>query len=160
MIPYPSIDPIIFSVGPVAVRWYGMMYVVAFAAAWWLGRRRASQPGSAWKPIDVDDIVFYGAIGVILGGRLGWVLFYGFDDIVKEPLRAFKVWEGGMSFHGGLVGVMIAEAILAWRRGKRIADMFDFLAPLPGIGILAVRIANFINGELWGKPTTAPWAFV
>src|SRR5215813_13635927 len=85
MIPYPSIDPIIFSVGPVAVRWYGMMYVVAFAAAWWLGRRRALQPGSAWKPIDVDDIVFYGAIGVILGGRLGWILFYGLEDIVKEP---------------------------------------------------------------------------
>jgi phosphatidylglycerol:prolipoprotein diacylglycerol transferase len=160
MIPYPSIDPVIFSIGPVAVRWYGMMYVVAFAAAWWLGRRRALQPGSPWKPIDVDDMVFYGAIGVILGGRLGWILFYGLEDILKEPMRALRVWEGGMSFHGGLVGALIAEALLAWRRGKRIADIFDFLAPLPGLGILAVRIANFINGELWGKPTTVPWAFV
>jgi phosphatidylglycerol---prolipoprotein diacylglyceryl transferase len=160
MIPYPSIDPILFSVGPLAVRWYGLMYVVAFAAAWWLGRIRASQPNSALKPIDVDDIVFYGALGTILGGRLGWVLFYGFEDIVKEPLRALKVWEGGMSFHGGLIGVLVAEGWLAIRRGRRIDDMFDFLAPLPGVGIMAVRIANFINGELWGKPTSSSWGFL
>jgi len=160
MLTYPAIDPVIFSIGPVAVRWYGVTYVIAFAIAWWLGRKRASQPGSTWKPTDVDDIIFYGALGAIIGGRLGWVLFYGIERLADEPTMIFKVWQGGMSFHGGLIGVLIAEAILARRRGHRIADMFDFIAPLPGLGILSVRIANFINGELWGKPTTVPWGFL
>lgn len=166
MLTYPSIDPIIFSigpfgsVGPFAVRWYGMTYVIAFALAWWLGRKRASQPGSTWKVTDIDDIIFYGALGAILGGRIGWVLFYGFERLVDEPSMIFKVWQGGMSFHGGLLGVLIAEAILARKRGHRIADMFDFIVPLPGLGILSVRIANFINGELWGKPTDVPWGFI
>jgi len=166
MLTYPSIDPVIFSIGPIgsvgpfAVRWYGMTYVIAFALGWWLGRKRASQPGSTWKVADVDDIIFYGALGAILGGRLGWVLFYGFERLIEEPSMIFKVWQGGMSFHGGLIGVLIAEAILARKRGHRISDTFDFIAPLPGLGILSVRIANFINGELWGKPTTVPWGFV
>jgi phosphatidylglycerol:prolipoprotein diacylglycerol transferase len=160
MLTYPAIDPIIFEVGPLAVRWYGVSYLIAFAFAWWLGRKRASRPGSTWKPTDVDDIIFYGALGAILGGRVGWVLFYGFEQFVAQPSMLFKVWQGGMSFHGGLIGVMIAESILARRRGHRIADMFDFLAPLPGLGILAVRVANFINGELWGKPTTLAWGFL
>lgn len=160
MLTYPAIDPVIFSLGPVAVRWYGITYVIAFAIAWWLGRKRASQLGSTWKPTDIDDIIFYGALGAILGGRIGWVLFYGFERLAEDPAMVFKVWQGGMSFHGGLLGVMIAEAVLARRRGHRIADMFDFIVPLPGLGILAVRIANFINGELWGKPTTVPWGFL
>lgn len=160
MLTYPAIDPIIFSVGSIAVRWYGVTYVIAFAIAWWLGRKRAAVPGSTWKPTDVDDIVFYGALGAILGGRIGWVLFYGFERFVVEPWMIVRVWEGGMSFHGGLLGVLLAESILARKRGHRIADMFDFIAPLPGLGILSVRIANFINGELWGKPTTVPWGFV
>jgi phosphatidylglycerol:prolipoprotein diacylglycerol transferase len=166
MLTYPAIDPVIFSVGPffgigpLAVRWYGVTYVIAFTIAWWLGRKRAAQPGSTWKATDVDDIIFYGALGAILGGRLGWVLFYGFERFVETPSMIFKVWQGGMSFHGGLLGVLLAEAILARRRGHRIADMFDFIAPLPGLGILSVRIANFINGELWGKPTTVPWGFI
>lgn len=160
MLTYPAIDPVIISVGPLAIRWYGVTYLIAFAIAWWLGRRRAVQPGSNWKPADVDDIIFYGALGAILGGRIGWVLFYGFERFVEEPAMALRVWEGGMSFHGGLLGVLLAESILARRRGRRIADMFDFIAPLPGLGILAVRIANFINGELWGKPTTMPWGFI
>ena len=159
MLTYPSIDPVIFSVGPLAVRWYGVTYVIAFAICWWLGRKRAAQPGSTWKPTDIDDIIFYGALGAILGGRIGWVLFYGFENFLKEPTMLFKVWQGGMSFHGGLLGVMTAEAILARSRGHRIADMFDFIVALPGLGILSVRIANFINGELWGKPTTVPWGF-
>jgi phosphatidylglycerol:prolipoprotein diacylglycerol transferase len=159
MLTYPAIDPIIFSVGSIAVRWYGVTYVIAFAIAWWLGRKRAAVPGSTWKPTDVDDIVFYGALGAILGGRIGWVLFYGFERLLVEPWMIVRVWEGGMSFHGGLLGVLLAESILARRRGHRISDMFDFIAPLPGLGILAVRIANFINGELWGKPTTVPWGF-
>lgn len=160
MLTYPAIDPVIFEVGPLAVRWYGVTYVIAFGIGWWLGRKRASQPGSTWKPTDVDDIIFYGALGAILGGRIGWVLFYGFERFLEEPSMLFKVWQGGMSFHGGLLGVLLAESILARRRGHLIADMFDFIAPLPGLGILSVRIANFINGELWGKPTTVPWGFL
>ena len=160
MLTYPAIDPVIFSVGPFAVRWYGVTYVIAFALAWIFGRKRAMQPGSTWQPAEVDDIVFYGALGAIIGGRLGWVLFYGFERLAEQPTMIFKVWEGGMSFHGGLLGVLLAEALLARRRGRRIADMFDFNAAMPGLGILAVRIANFINGELWGKPTDVPWGFI
>jgi phosphatidylglycerol---prolipoprotein diacylglyceryl transferase len=160
MIPYPSIDPIIFSLGFVAVRWYGLMYVIGFAAAWWLGRRRAAQPGSTWKPIDVDDVIFFAAVGVIVGGRIGWLLAYGGEQVVADPVTIIQIWKGGMSFHGGLVGAIIAVAIFAMRRGRRIADVLDFLAPLPGLGILAGRIGNFINGELWGKPTDVPWGFV
>jgi phosphatidylglycerol---prolipoprotein diacylglyceryl transferase len=166
MIQYPAIDPIIFSVGPffgigpLAVRWYGLTYVIAFAVAWWLGRRRAVQPGSTWKPEDVDDLIFYGALGVILGGRLGWVLFYGFERLADDPMMVLRIWEGGMSFHGGLIGVILAEVLFARRQQRRIVDVLDFLAPLPGMGIFAVRCANFINGELWGKPTDAAWGFI
>lgn len=159
MLTYPAIDPIIFTVGPLSVRWYGVTYVIAFAAAWLLGRHRAQRSGSIWKPEQIDDLVFYSAIGAILGGRLGWILFYGIERLREDPWVLFKIWQGGMSFHGGISGVLIATALLARRQGRRIADMFDFMAPLPCIGILAVRIANFINGELWGKPTTVPWGF-
>ena len=160
MIQYPAIDPIIVTLGPLALRWYGLTYVIAFGVAWWLGRRRAALPGSTWKPEDVDDMIFYGALGAILGGRLGWVLFYGFERLADDPLMALRIWEGGMSFHGGLVGVMIAEWLFARRQRRNVADVFDFVVALPGLGILAVRIANFINGELWGKPTDVPWGFI
>lgn len=159
MIPYPPLDPIIVALGPLAIRWYGVMYVIGFAAAWWLGRRRAAQPGSTWSPADVDDLIFFAAIGVILGGRLGWILFYGGEQVLEDPLTIVRIWEGGMSFHGGLLGVIVAVAVFARRRRRRIADVTDFLAPLPGPGILAGRIGNFINGELWGKPTSVPWGF-
>jgi phosphatidylglycerol---prolipoprotein diacylglyceryl transferase len=149
-----------FGFGPLKVHWYGIMYLVAFAAAWWLGRVRAKKPGSTWKPADIDDFMFFGMLGTILGGRLGYVFFYGLSFWANDPWYPVKVWDGGMSFHGGLLGVMIAFAIFAVRRKRRIADVFDFAAPLPGIGICAVRIGNFINGELWGKPTEVPWAFV
>jgi phosphatidylglycerol---prolipoprotein diacylglyceryl transferase len=160
MFVYPQPDPVALSLGPLQVRWYGLMYLVGFLAAWWLARRRAGQPGSTWTPTEVDDLIFYCAIGVIFGGRLGWILFYGTERILDDPLSLLRIWEGGMSFHGGLAGVLIALATFASRRGKRIADVFDFTAPLPAIGIGAGRIGNFINGELWGKPTDVPWAVV
>jgi phosphatidylglycerol---prolipoprotein diacylglyceryl transferase len=159
MIQYPGFDPIAFELGPIKVHWYGIMYLIGFAAGWWLGRVRAARPGSTWKPTDVDDFVFYAMVGVIAGGRIGYVLFYGLSYWQKDLLYPLKIWEGGMSFHGGLVGALIAIAIFAVRRGRHVADVFDFGAPLPGIGLLAGRVGNFINGELWGKQTTVPWGF-
>ena len=166
MIEYPSFNPIAVEIGPfggfgpLKIHWYGIMYLVAFAAAWWLGRVRAKKPGSTWKPSDIDDFMFFGMLGTILGGRIGYVLFYGMSFWADDPLYPIKVWDGGMSFHGGLLGVCIAFAIFAVRRKRRIADVFDFAAPLPGIGFLAGRIGNFINGELWGKETDVPWGFI
>jgi phosphatidylglycerol:prolipoprotein diacylglycerol transferase len=167
MIQYPGFNNIAFEIGPffgygpLKVHWYGIMYLVAFAAAWWLGRIRTQRPGSTWKPTDIDDFMFFGMLGTILGGRIGYVLFYGLSFWTADnKWYPIKVWDGGMSFHGGLLGVMIAFAVFAVRRKRRIADVFDFAAPLPGIGICAVRIGNFINGELWGKPTDVAWAFV
>jgi phosphatidylglycerol:prolipoprotein diacylglycerol transferase len=160
MLEYPDFDPIAFSIGPVSVHWYGIMYLVGFAAGWGLGRLRAARPGSTWKPNDVDDLIFYAMLGVILGGRVGYVLFYGMSYWAKDPLYPLKIWEGGMSFHGGLVGVMVAIAWFAWRRRRSVGDVFDFLVPLGGIGLFAGRIGNFINDELWGKPTDVPWGFV
>jgi phosphatidylglycerol:prolipoprotein diacylglycerol transferase len=160
MIQYPGFDPIAIALGPVKVHWYGIMYLVGFAAAWWLGRQRAQRAGSTWKAVDVDDFIFFAMLGVILGGRLGYVLFYGLRYWAEDPLYLLKIWEGGMSFHGGLVGVLVAIGIFAVRRGRKVADVFDFAAPVPGIGLLAGRIGNFINGELWGKPTDVPWGFL
>jgi len=160
MFVYPHPDPVALSLGPLKVRWYGLMYLLGFLAAWWLARRRAARPGSTWKPTDVDDLIFYSAVGVILGGRLGWMLFYGTERIIEDPLSVLRIWEGGMSFHGGLVGVLVALALFASRRGRRIADVLDFTAPLPAIGFGAGRVGNFINGELWGKPTDVPWAVI
>jgi phosphatidylglycerol---prolipoprotein diacylglyceryl transferase len=156
---YPEFDPVAVTIGPLEVRWYGIMYLVGFAAGWYLGRFRAREPGSTWKPNDVDDLIFYAMLGVIFGGRIGYVIFYGLSYWAQDPLYPLKIWEGGMSFHGGLIGVMVAMAIFAWRRGRRVADVFDFMAPLPAVGLFAGRIGNFINNELWGKPTDVPWGF-
>jgi len=160
MFVFPHPDPTAFSLGPLHVRWYGLMYLVGFLSAWWLARRRAAAPRSTWTLTDVDDFIFFSAFGVILGGRLGWMLFYGTERILTEPLSVLRIWEGGMSFHGGLIGVLLALAWFARSRGKRLVDVFDFAAPLPAIGFGAGRIGNFINGELWGKPTDVPWAVV
>jgi len=159
MLRYPHIDPIAISLGPVRVHWYGIMYLLGFAVAWWLARRRAAQPASSWKPADVDDFLFYAMLGVILGGRIGYVLFYGLPLWRGDALYPLKIWEGGMSFHGGLLGVAVALALFAWRRGRNVADVYDFTAPLPALGLFFGRIGNFINGELWGKVTTVPWGF-
>jgi phosphatidylglycerol:prolipoprotein diacylglycerol transferase len=159
MIDYPSFDPVALALGPFKLRWYGIMYVIGFLAAWGLARRRAQRPGSTWTPIDVDDLVFFAVFGVILGGRLGWLLFYGQEALRRDPSYWYKIWEGGMSFHGGLAGVAVALAVLAWRRGRSLVDVWDFATPLPAIGFGAGRIGNFINSELWGKPTSVPWGF-
>jgi phosphatidylglycerol:prolipoprotein diacylglycerol transferase len=159
MLEYPGFNPIAIDLGPIKVHWYGVMYLVGFAAAWWLGRKRAMRPGSTWKVIDVDDFMFFGMLGVILGGRIGYVLFYGLGYWADDIWYPFKIWQGGMSFHGGLLGVLVAFAVFAVRRKRKVADVFDFAAPLPGIGFLAVRIGNFINNELWGKPTSVAWGF-
>jgi len=159
MLNYSGFNPIAFSIGPLQVHWYGIMYLLGFLAAWWLARQRAARPGSTWTRSDVDDLVFYGMLGVILGGRIGYVLFYGTGFWHRDLWYPFKIWEGGMSFHGGLLGVIAAMTIFALRRGRHIADVYDFSAPLPCLGLFFGRIGNFINGELWGRPTTVPWGF-
>ena len=141
------------------LRWYGIMYVIGFLSAWALARHRARRPGSTWTMLQVDDLVFYAVFGVILGGRIGWLLFYGQDALAHDPHYWYKIWEGGMSFHGGLLGVIAALAVFARVHRRSLVDVFDFTAPLPAIGIGAGRIGNFINGELWGKATDAPWGF-
>ncbi len=159
MINYPGFNPIAFELGPVKVHWYGIMYLLGFAGAWWLARRRAAKPGSSWKPDDVDDLIFFCMLGVILGGRIGYVLFYGLKFWATDAWYPLKLWEGGMSFHGGLLGVVAAMTLFAWRRGRNAADVYDFTAPLPALGLFFGRIGNFINGELWGKVTSVPWGF-
>src|ERR1044072_6496071 len=153
MIHYSGINPIaieiapIFGFGTLQACWHGIMYLTALGAAWALARWRASPPHSTWKANDVDDGVFYAMLGVILGGRIGYVLFYGMQYWFKDELYPLKIWEGGMSFHGGLLGSLLAIAIFAVRRERKVADVFDFMSPLPGIGLFAGRIGNFINGE-------------
>jgi phosphatidylglycerol:prolipoprotein diacylglycerol transferase len=159
MIRYPGFNPIAFQLGPIKVHWYGIMYLLGFAGAWWLARRRAAAPGSTWRANDVDDLIFYGMLGVILGGRIGYVLFYGLKFWAEDAWYPVKIWDGGMSFHGGLLGVAVALTLFAWRRGRHVADVYDFTAPLPALGLFFGRIGNFINGELWGKVTSVPWGF-
>jgi len=160
MLTFPAFNKVAFHIGPLPVRWYGIMYLLGFAGAWWLARRRAKAPGSTWKPADVDDLIFFAMLGVILGGRIGYVLFYGMKFWAEDPWYPLWIQQGGMSFHGGLLGVVIALTLFAWRRGRHIADVYDFTAPLPALGLFFGRIGNFINGELWGKVTTVPWGFM
>jgi len=158
MLNYPEIDPVFLSLGPLRVHWYGVMYLIGFAVFWALGRYRAARPGSGWTIQMVDDVLFFGVIGVIAGGRLGYMFFYGYEQILADPLNLFRVWEGGMSFHGGLIGVLIAMWLFARRRGMGFFQVTDFIAPLVPVGLLTGRIGNFINGELWGHATDMPWA--
>jgi phosphatidylglycerol:prolipoprotein diacylglycerol transferase len=159
MLTYPEIDPIIFSLGFLKIRWYGLMYVLGFLAAWFLARRRSQAPWSIIKAEQVDDLIFYCMLGVIVGGRLGYVFFYGFENLLENPLYIVKITDGGMSFHGGLAGVMIAMWLYARKLGQPMAALWDFVAPLTPLGLFFGRLGNFINGELWGKPTDVPWAF-
>ena len=155
MLTYPDIDPVVFALGPLKVHWYGLMYLVGFVGGWWLGRLRARRPDSGWTPQQIDDLLFYIAIGVVLGGRLGYMLFYGLGNIIHDPLSLLRIWEGGMSFHGGLIGVLLAMALFARRHGMGFFTVGDFTAPLVTLGLFAGRIGNFINAELWGAPTAS-----
>ena len=161
MLVHPQFDPVALHLGPLAVRWYGLMYLVGFALIWLAGRHRVkARPGGVWAANDLDDAMFYGIIGTILGGRLGYVLFYKFADYAAEPWRAFYVWEGGMSFHGGFLGVVIAMALFARSRRQDWLAVTDFIAPLVPLALAAGRLGNFINAELWGRPAGVPWAVI
>lgn len=159
MLQYPDIDPVAFQIGPLAVHWYGIMYLIGFATAWGLALWRVKNR-SDWTSQQVGDLIFYGALGVIIGGRLGFMLFYNLSNFIYRPWTTFAIWQGGMSFHGGLLGVIVALIIFARRMNKHFWEVADFVAPLTPIGIGAGRIGNFINGELWGRVTDAPWAMV
>ena len=166
MLVHPQFDPIAISLGPLAIRWYGLMYLAAFLQFWWLGRQRiVSHPQLAkagWTVPQLDDLLFYGMLGVIAGGRLGQVLFYEPSYYAAHPLEIMAIWKGGMSFHGGFLGVLVAMALYARKVGRSWLDITDFIAPLVPLGLAAGRIGNFINGELWGRlaDPALPWAMI
>jgi phosphatidylglycerol---prolipoprotein diacylglyceryl transferase len=157
---HPDIDPVAFSLGPLAVRWYGLMYLAGFAAAWWLGRTRIAAERAPVTRGQFDDLLFLALLGVILGGRLGYVLFYRPLHFAANPLEIFAIWQGGMSFHGGLIGVILAMVFAARRHRVDFLRLMDFVAPLVPLGIAAGRMGNFINGELYGRVTDLPWGMV
>ncbi|MCS7101582.1 MAG: prolipoprotein diacylglyceryl transferase [Burkholderiaceae bacterium] len=163
MLVHPQFDPVAFSLGPLAVRWYGLMYLVGFAGFLLLGRWRARETWRGMTRQDVDDLLFYGVLGVIIGGRLGYVLFYKPAYYLQHPLEALMIWKGGMASHGGIIGVLIVLAWFARSRGKSFLQVADFVAPLIPQGLAFGRLGNFINGELWGRPADPnvwPWAMV
>jgi phosphatidylglycerol:prolipoprotein diacylglycerol transferase len=160
MIIYPHINPIAFHIGPLPVHWYGLMYILGFFCAWGLCELRAKRPNSGWKKDEVSDLIFFGALGVVLGGRTGYELFYNFPDFITHPWVIFKVWDGGMSFHGGLMGVLLTLWLYGRKIHKSLFELTDFVAPVVPLGLAAGRIGNFINGELWGRVTTVPWGMV
>ncbi len=157
MIVLPEIDPVALSLGPLDLRWYGLAYAAGFMVAWWLGRVQARRPWCPFEPEDVDDLITWLIVGLILGGRLGYALFYNFDHYLDNPIDIIKVWQGGMSFHGGFLGVLGAGWIFARRKGMKFLDLGDFLAPLAPPGLFFGRLGNFANGELWGRVTDGPF---
>jgi phosphatidylglycerol:prolipoprotein diacylglycerol transferase len=161
MLVHPQFNPVALQIGPVAIRWYGLMYLVGFVLFVMLGKLRAKRSMlTGWHPRDVDDMLFYGVFGVILGGRLGYVLFYKPLYYAAHPLEIFEVWAGGMSFHGGFLGVLVALWFFARQRQKRWLEVTDFVAPLIPLGLGMGRLGNFINGELVGRVTDVPWAMI
>jgi len=160
MLPFPQIDPVAVSLGPLQIHWYAITYIAGFGAAWALGCYRAKQPGSTWTPNQVTDLVVNAALGVILGGRIGYMLFYQFGTLLDNPLELFKLWQGGMSFHGGFLGVCAAVWLFARSTKKSLFEVGDFTAPLAPLGLAFGRLGNFINGELWGRAGDVPWSFI
>ena len=161
MFVHPQFNPIAIELGPIAVRWYGLTYLVGFIGGLLLARWRAKRhPELGWSKPDIDDLLFYCVIGVVLGGRLGYVLFYKLGDYLHDPIKILYLWEGGMSFHGGFLGVILAMAWYARRSRRHWFAVTDFLAPLAPIGLGAGRLGNFINGELWGRATEVPWSMI
>jgi phosphatidylglycerol:prolipoprotein diacylglycerol transferase len=165
MLVHPDINPVAVRLGPLKVHWYGLMYLLGFWGCWWLAVVRGRKPHVKWSQEQVSDILFYIVMGVILGGRLGYILFYAYTPQGQwlealDPLTVFKVWDGGMSFHGGLLGVTVAMFIYAWQRKLNVFDVADFVAVVVPFGLLTGRIGNFINGELWGAPTALPWGMI
>lgn len=162
MLIHPQFDPVAFSLGPLAVRWYGLMYLAGFFCFWLLGRRRSSEPWRGISGEDLENLLFYGIFGVILGGRLGYCLFYQPEFYLSHPMQILHVWEGGMSAHGGLLGVIAVMILYGRLHGISFWTISDFVAPLAPLGLMLGRIGNFINGELWGRPADAslPWAMI
>ena len=158
---HPQFDPVAISIGPLSIHWYGLMYLLAFVLFVVMGRIHARRlPQQGWTNQAIDDLLFYGALGVVLGGRLGYVLFYKAGYYLSHPLEIFALWQGGMSFHGGLLGVMLAMALYGRKHGRSFFEVTDFIAPLVPLGLAAGRIGNFINGELVGRVTDVPWAMI
>ncbi len=170
MLMHPDFDPVAISLGPLElfgntlgplnVHWYGLMYVAAFTSAWLLGVYRSTRPGALLKKSEIEDLIFYGALGVVIGARFGYVFFYNFGQFLEDPIWLFRVWEGGMSFHGGLLGVMLSMAYYSKKLNKNYIDLMDYVAPLVPLGLGFGRLGNFIGQELWGRETTVPWGMV
>ena len=166
MLIHPSFDPVAFSIGPLSVRWYGLMYALAFSQFWLLAAKRirgsVSLQEKGWTTQQLDDLLFYGALGVIFGGRLGEIIFYEPQFYIAHPLEVLSIWKGGMSFHGGFLGVLVGMAFFAKKTERAWLDITDFIAPLVPLGLAAGRLGNFINGELWGRiaDPSLPWAMV
>ena len=165
-LPFPDIDPVIVRIGPLAVHWYGVAYVVGILFGWWYAKRLITDP-RLWpegvkpmKPEDIDDLLVWAALGIVLGGRVGYILFYDFPRYLANPLDIFAVWQGGMSFHGGFLGTTLAMILFARSRGIKVWSLFDVIAAGVPVALGLVRITNFINSELWGRPTDVAWAFV
>lgn len=159
-IPFPDFDPVALSLGPLSIKWYGLAYAVGIAFALWYTTRLARNTGTRPTPDDLSDFLIWAAAGVLIGGRLGSVLFYNLGEYVADPLEIFRVWHGGMSFHGGLTGVIVAILLFAYRRGFSPFALGDLVACAAPVGLLLGRLANFVNGELWGRPTDVPWAMI
>lgn len=170
MLKHPEFDPVAisipdftifgFTLGPIDVHWYGIMYLCGFAVAWFLGMHRAAKP---WTPLarkQIEDLIFYAALGLVLGARFGYVFFYNFSEFLQRPLWLFKVWDGGMSFHGGAIGVMVAMAMYCRKVHRHFVDVMDFVVPLAPLGLAFGRLGNFIGQELWGRETSVPWGMV
>ena len=160
MFTFPQFNPVVISLGPLSIHWYGVMYIIAFGGAWVLASYRRNMKPNQWSTDQISDLIFYGAIGAVVGGRLGSVFFYNFDRFLEDPLWVFRVWEGGMSFHGGLLGVGVALYFYSKSLRKGFWETIDFIVPFVPFGLGAGRIGNFIGGELWGRPTDVPWGMV